>query len=313
MTVWSNDMRTSPLPSSIAGSKPAAGRSAEGPAAVRRRLLVFLLGALLLLLANPAAADPPPRVASRPQNGPALVPAQPLRWVDQRVTGPFLIRAEFPLEPYEQMLAELGRLQSDLARYLGVPASRKWIEVYLFAAKQRYTEYLKQRLPDVPYRPALFVKSDGVCRMYAFRDDKLAVNLRHEGTHALLHAVHPVVPLWLDEGLAEYFELPPDERAFDNPYLKKLRWNARFRVVSRLEKLEKFGDMGDMGASEYRYAWAWVHFMLHGSKAAHTELVGYLAAIRAQTPPGQLSDRLDRTVPSPYDRLLTHLKKWKRP
>jgi hypothetical protein len=281
-----------------------------GPASLRSlsHPTWLLACAVLFALSKPALAQSPPRLANRPQ----AAPAKPSRWVDQRVTGPFVTRAEFALQPYEPTLAELGQLQSDLARYVGVPASRQWIEIYLFAEKDGYADYLKRHLPGVPYRPALFVKSDGVCRVFAFRDDKLAVNLRHECTHALLHAVHPMVPLWLDEGLAEYFELPPPQRAFDNPYSKPLRWNARFRSVPRLEKLEGLGGMGDMGAAEYRYAWAWVHFMLHGSKPAHAELVGYLAAIRAQTPPGQLSTRLAGAVSSPYERLLTHLKKWKR-
>ncbi len=267
--------------------------------------------ALVFLLSHSEVqAQQSPRIVHRLR--PAVSsPASP--WVDQRVLGPFVVRAEFPLQPYEPMLADLGRLSDDLARYLGVPTARKGIEVYLFAGQNSYEKYLKRNLPGVPLRPALFVKSGGVCRVFAFRDAKLDVNLRHECTHALLHAVHPMVPLWLDEGLAEYFELPPHERAYDNPYLEKLRWNARFRAVPRMEKLERLGDMSDMDVRHYRYAWAWVHFMFHGSKEAHTELVGYLAAIRAQTPPGQLSSRLAQAVPSAYEQMLIHLKKWKRP
>jgi hypothetical protein len=280
--------------------------------AIRRRspLLFTLLGAALVIASlppGPAWAQPGPRTAALPQ--PHVAPDQP--WVDWRVTGPFVTRAEFALGPYEGLLRDLGRLQADLIRHLGVPPARQWIEIYLFDAKRAYADYLERQLPEVPYRPALFVKSRGVCRVYAYRDSELAVNLRHECTHALLHTVQPMVPLWLDEGLAEYYELAPDQRAFDNPYLKPLRWNARFRMVPHLAKLERLEGMEQMGAAEYRYAWAWVHFMLHGSKEAHTELVGYLAAIRAQTPPGLLSDHLSRALPSPYEQLLSHLKKWK--
>jgi len=267
---------------------------------------------IALVAARPARSQPAPRTATRPQATATLNPTTGKPWVDWRVVGPFVVRAEFGLGPYQGLLGELGQLQVDLVRYLGVPPARQWIELYLFDTKRTYAKYLEGHLPEVPYRPALFVKSRGVCRVYAYRDAKLAVNLRHECTHALLHAVQPMVPLWLDEGLAEYFELAPDERAFDNPYLKPLRWNARFRMVPRLEKLEQLATMEKMGAAEYRYAWAWVHFMLHGSKEAQTELVGYLADVRAQTPPGLLSERLARTLPSPYGQLLSHLKKWKR-
>jgi len=289
--------------------------------AISRRLsltVALLAAAVATALAAPgtARAQPGRQVAARPQLGTAARtapgPAGDRRWVDWRVTGPFVTRAEFGLGPHEGLLAELGTLQAELIRYLGIPPARQWIEIYLFDDKRTYADYLKRSLPGVHNRPALFVKSAGVCRVYAYRDGELAVNLRHECTHALLHAVQPMVPLWLDEGLAEYFELPPDERAFDNPYLKPLRWNARFRMVPRLEKLERLEGMEEMKGAEYRYAWAWVHFMLHGSKEAHSELVGYLAAVRAQTPPGLLSSRLTQALPSPYEQLLSHLKQWKR-
>ena len=37
--------------------------------------------------------------------------------------------------------------------------------------------------------------------------DRLEEDLRHEATHALLHVAVGDLPLWLDEGLAEYFEV----------------------------------------------------------------------------------------------------------
>ena len=114
--------------------------------------------------------------------------------------------------------------------------------------------------------------------MFAYQGEQFEIDLRHECTHALLHAALPQVPLWLDEGLAVYFQLPARQRAYDNPHLGPVAQDARRGRVPSLEALEKAGGMADMGLAEYRGSWAWVHFMLHGPAAAHEELIAYLAA-----------------------------------
>jgi len=234
------------------------------------------------------------------------------RWVDSRQIGPFTFRAEFPLGSLDPFLRQLAELQEELTRYLGVPAAEEPIEVFLFRGKASYSQYLKRYLPEVPFRRALYVKRDGPGRVYAYWDKEVTTDLRHECTHALLHAALPLVPLWLDEGLAEYFELPPAQRAFGSDYLPPLRLKAMLGIVPSLERLENKGDMGEMGQGEYRDSWAWVHFMLHGSRTAHLELAAYLADIRAQTPPGQLSRRLHRRLPDVKDRFSAHFRRWKQ-
>ena len=47
-------------------------------------------------------------------------------------------------------------------------------------------------------------------------------------THAILNASLRYVPIWLDEGLAKYFETPRGDRATQNPFLDQLnqmQWN----------------------------------------------------------------------------------------
>jgi len=258
--------------------------------------LVFTLAVLILLSA-----------IGRPRTGLAG------SWPDTRVSGPFVCRAEFSLASWQGLLRELGQLQNDLVRHLEIPAATEPIEVYLFRDKYSYTRYLKRYLPEVPFRRALYVKSQqGPGRVFAYRSKELPTDLRHECTHALLHAVLPVVPLWLDEGLAEYFEVTASKRAFDNPHLGSLRWSLRLGMAPRLANLEKKGNMPDMGRGEYRASWAWVHFMLHGPEQGHDELVAYLQDIRANTPPGLLSERLDRQLHGSRDRFVAHFRAWKR-
>ena len=101
------------------------------------------------------------------------------------------------------------------------------------------------------------------------------------------------------------------KRAFDNPYLEGLRRSIRQGKIPRLENLENKRDLSEMRRTEYRDAWAWVHFMLVGSKEAHNELVDFLDDIRTGTPPGSFSERLERRLPEPHRHLAAHLLGWK--
>ena len=233
-------------------------------------------------------------------------------WTDWRVAGPFVCRADFSLAGMEGLVEDLDRLQNDLVRYLGIRPAQERIELYLFRDQGSYRKYLSRYLPDVPYRRALYVKRGGLGMVLAYRSRQFEVDVRHECTHALLHASLPMVPLWLDEGLAEYFEISPAGQAFDNPHFSAVRWSVRLGMLPRLESLESKGDISEMGGTEYRNAWAWTHFMLHGPPQAHDELVRFLADIQAHGLPGQLSHRLRRRVPGLQREFATHFRGWKR-
>jgi hypothetical protein len=231
-------------------------------------------------------------------------------WVDFRTAGQIRCRADFALDDDQGLFGPLEQLQTDLTRMLGVEPAREPVELNLFADKSAYRKYLQARLPQVPNRRALFLKGAGPGQVIAYRSAELAVDLRHETTHALLHASLPMVPLWLDEGLAEYFEVVPALRPFRKDYLNTLKWSGRLGATPRLFQLEAIRQLDDMDEANYRGAWAWVHFMLHGPPEAREELVAFLADIHARTPPGLLSRRLERRLPGLDRRVADHFKSW---
>lgn len=233
-------------------------------------------------------------------------------WVDTRTVGPFHCRADFSLDATESLFGELRELQADLVDMLGVKPVDEPIELYLFREESVYREFLKEHFPEMPYRRAYYLKGKGPGVVLVHWSKDVMIDLRHECTHALLHGTLPVVPLWLDEGLAEYFELPRTQRVYDNKYLNKLRWSARFWMAPKLSSLEKLEDFSRMTQADYRNAWAWVHFMLHGSTVAHDELTRYLDDLSRSTPPGLLSARLARRIPKTQSEFSQHLKSWKR-
>lgn len=246
---------------------------------LRKRPLAGARAALVLLavLVRPAAAQS--------------------AWPDQRLLGPFVCRADFSLGEADVLMAHLRRLQQDLVADLGIPAPKQWIELYFFHDRGTYDRYLARYFPAVTYRRALYLKTQGQGRVFAWRSPQFEVDVRHECTHALLHAALEAVPLWLDEGLAEHYENPPGQRFRGAPQCSEVVWAARLGTLGTLASLEAKQRLEEMGPAEYRDAWAWVCFLLYHSPDTRRQLAEYLADLAQPVPTGPLSSRLPKRLP----------------
>jgi hypothetical protein len=231
-------------------------------------------------------------------------------WSDTRAVGALLVRAQFDLNPYAALLDELVALHGTLDYALAIGRPRDPIEIYLLADKRSYRRHLAEHVPNVPDRRALFVRRSGRSMVFAYRHAQTPIDLRHEVTHAYLHAALPVLPLWLDEGLAEYFETPAELRATANPHQSSVRRSARWGRIADLPALEQKRRVDQFGDADYRDAWAWVHFAFHGPPQAHQELVALIADLRANVPTAPLSERLARRLENPQHALRAHFQNW---
>jgi hypothetical protein len=216
------------------------------------------------------------------------------------------IRPDLPL------FKELAGLRDQVYSELKLAPGTATIQVYLFSDRERYEAFMRARHPDLPSRRAFFIAqqraiggSDDLL-VYTFWGDRIQQDLRHELTHALLHSVLKDVPLWLDEGLAEYFELPPDSRGVNRVHVDNLRRPGRPGKLD-LARLESVREVKDMTAIEYREAWAWVHFLLRGPAEAKPVLLSYLAQLRHDANPPPLSPQLLRIFVRLNDLLERHL------
>ncbi len=234
-------------------------------------------------------------------------------WLEERTVGLFEVRSEFSLADNrgQSLLAELPRLQEDIESLLGVEANNRPIEVNLFATRRSYQKFLSVRVPEGAARVALFVQGTDRNRVYVYRHRGFEVDVRHECTHAILHNALPYVPLWLDEGFAEYFEVPATLRANGNPHHRSVRRALLLRWRPSLAALESKDDLSEMDGNDYRDSWAWVHFMLHGPAQARQSLSNYLYDIRIGNPAGQLSERLAAELPDSQRQLTRHFRNFK--
>lgn len=222
----------------------------------------------------------------------------------------FVFWADVPLEPNDVVFRELEDLPDQIQSELQLPDANNLVQVYLFDDQEKYEAFMRDRFPWLPVRRAYFIadqRRGGVgydLNVYTWLGPHLRTDLRHELTHALLHGVLKTVPLWLDEGLAGYFEQPPSHDGVNPDHLETLR---RGPFQPNLGRLEKITDVKQMEKAEYREAWAWVHYMLRGDPAAKAALLAYLQTLRDSPNPGLLFPHLKDAIGEPGLALAEHL------
>ncbi len=253
---------------------------------------VVLLGGMLLLAGCRTAR---PEVARLPVK-------HSVRSAQLQVISDIELKRDHPL------IEDLVQLRQDVAKELHLPLEGRDVVVYVFGDKTRYQQYLNAAYPGLPPRRAYFVGTPRELAVYTFWGTSIQEDLRHEFTHGLLHAQLKEVPLWLDEGLAEYFEVPrATPNAMHREYPRQLSTAIANGWEPDIERLESLQEVAQMQRADYQESWAWVHFLLHNSDDSRQVLLDYLQELRDNPHPPSLSTRLDATLPGAHMRYLTHV------
>ena len=238
--------------------------------------------------------------------------ASAAEWVESRRVGQFVVSSEVRLDRFKGLLQTIEDQRADVLATLELEPTQSLIEIWIFASRRSYSDAVSRRAPEGVNRRACFAKGeDGVGHVFVSLNDAFEIDLRHEVTHAVLHSVLPFIPLWLDEGLAEYFEVPAADRASRNPHQARLKWSMRLLWKPNLEALERKSAVSEMAVNDYRESWSWVHFLLHGPADFERVLPSYLQEIESGAPPGPLSGHLRRVDANSARRLVSHHKNWK--
>ena len=233
-------------------------------------------------------------------------------WADQREAGPFQLYANFALDGTLPLVAELEQLQRRHGRSVRRPSHAGACAALLVSGPAVVRAVHAALLPRCADARALFIKGSMPGWVFAYQNADYEVDLRHETTHALLHSDLPTVPLWLDEGIAEYYEVSAAVRVYDSPYLSAVKRDAWFFRVPSLRRLEELREMSRMEQADYQAAWSWIHFMLHGPPEARPVLLEYLADLRERRASDSLNDRLHAAIPDVEKKYLKHFRNWHR-
>jgi hypothetical protein len=172
------------------------------------------------------------------------------------------------------------------------------MHIVVFGSPEEYRRYKAHYNPTLPERRALFIQQRGTGMLFAHNHPDLATDLRHETVHAILNDGTIPLPLWLDEGLAEYFEVPSAERWSGHSHLLAIRSsNKQNASWVALESLEALQDVSVMSSEHYRDAWSWIHFLLHRRLSTRRILVDYVENLRGGRPVPALSRTVAQHIP----------------
>ncbi|MEX0586592.1 MAG: DUF1570 domain-containing protein, partial [Pirellulales bacterium] len=247
---------------------------------------------------NPARGGPRP--APPP---PTALPAAHQVTVEQLV-----FHCDFDLTPDNPLVRQLTAERADICATLNLAASAEPIDVYLFRDAGSYGQFLARRFPSVPTRRAFFVERDTRLTVYAHWSERVGEDLRHEVAHGYLHSMVPGLPLWLDEGLAEYFEVPRGNNGLNPPHLELLTDMMKYNGWRpNLARLAALTEAGQMDQRDYAEAWGWVFFMLQSDAENRQMLITYLADLRATGTPESLPTRLAARNANPEETLVKFL------
>lgn len=277
---------------------PVAGHSIEdglrATGLSRRAWLALATGPLLFTLTGCAT--------TRPQR--ISLPVRHTIQSDQLV-----VVSDFKLPKDHLLIKDLMLLRKQVSETLELPLGSKQVTVYLFTNELEYAQYLQATFPGYPPRRAYFIQTPGKdLAVYTWWGEKIQEDLRHEFTHGLLHAGLTGVPLWLDEGLAEYFEVAgPNPGQINVEHAQGLATALQNGWRPDMDRLETLEKVEEMRRPDYRESWAWVHYMINGSPDTRQVLLNYLQDLRTDANPGSLHARLQAETPDCDQRLLVYV------
>jgi hypothetical protein len=198
--------------------------------------------------------------------------------------GNLIFHTDADISRNHPLFLEVASFPEQVCRALELPVTDKLIHIYLFKDRISYEQYIHFEFKDIPSRRALFVKRPGASRrepdqleVLCFWGDRIQDDLRHELTHATLHSMLHDLPLWLDEGLAMYFEPGMAAQGKNSRVLAAIESTVKLETwKSDFERLESLNELSQMSVIDYQEVWAWVHYLLHSTPLQRHRLTRYL-------------------------------------
>ena len=244
----------------------------------RARRATRLGGATALLLVLPLASS---------LRAESLAPPKGETWRQVEMER-LVVCGNVPEETLREVAAGLGRLRAVLASLTrgGRPRSPLPTEVVVFRSREQLQRFgLRKDGKPIPvtgfFKPAPDANRIGL--WLDRRKDSQAI-VYHELLHEYLAWNLPPLPVWLEEGLAEYystFTTSGDRATVGGIHLEHLRL-LRERVPMKLDELFAVGKESPWYSESarrgpfYAQAWAFTHFLLHSDPALSQSLFRFL-------------------------------------
>jgi hypothetical protein len=222
-------------------------------------------------------------------------------WIYSR-TASFELLSSASEKESRHLLVELEQFRASfLATFPLGRAREPRVTVVLFDTNRQFT----------PYKPIYKGKPKDVLGFFAARPDEVAIALTtetkdsrdadpievifHEYVHLLLFTHDLQLPLWLDEGLAEFystFQVEDNSIVFGQPQtllIRRLNYTALMPLQELFAVTPKSADYNnaDRAGSFYAQSWLLTHFLICGTDRTNTDrLIRFL--LLQKTSPGKM-------------------------
>ncbi len=152
---------------------------------------------------------------------------------------------------------------------------RRKFRVYLFSGKSSYDAYAADVFGAEPGRTAgMYSPALKQLLIWNLPDrDGMMRTVRHEGFHQYLDRLAEDPPVWLNEGLAECYELARVERGewktgqLHEGHLRRLREGEKEWIpLQRFFDVDRETFYGKRAPLHYAQGWAFVHFLRHADR-----------------------------------------------
>jgi tetratricopeptide (TPR) repeat protein len=220
----------------------------------------------------------------------AAQPSEGDGWLRLDSSGPLVISNASP-ERTREISENLNTLTAVLARWMGSLGVDPPVEtkVFVFRDDEAFWPY-KEGINGDPSSVAGFFLAHPLGNYLAINGDERIDPARvvyHEVLHYFARYHLPGIPLWFNEGLAEFysgFRVEEDEAVLGVPHASHLEW-LRNHPLLPLDDLFAV-DVGSDTYNErsrrgpyYAQSWALVHYLMAGGGRRSDQLVDFLARL----------------------------------
>jgi tetratricopeptide (TPR) repeat protein len=223
-------------------------------------------------------------------------------WLELR-TANFTLFTNAGERNTRRIAADLERLRDVLAQLSPGVALNSPTPTYIFVFKNGSSFQPYQRTyGGKPLESSGFFLSTPLANYVAIngdqRGDERAI-IYHEYLHYVLRNQYASLPLWLNEGLAEYystFEVADDQAKIGLPIVEHVAWLRKNPMIplSQLfavdERSKEYNESARRGAF-YAESWALVHYLISGNPERRRQAAEYLRLAQAGAPPGEIFQR----------------------
>ena len=196
------------------------------------------------------------------------------------------------------------------------------VNLYLFEQQADFRQWMVDRIGSSnPNYGGVFIPSSNEVAVWRWGDDQdVAQTVLHESSHVLLHQLSPASPVWLHEGLAQYFQtlkIQPDGRlkvsALPDAQARIQQWIDEGRLIT----LRQYLSLGDaqwqrmaheLDAIPYTVAWATTAFLM--SKPVGRSTLRQLLQELEKTDRRPTLRRIDQIYPGGLTRLEYDFFRW---